>query len=239
MGALDEVDLCALALSREEEERELKAGGPAAGAAAPDARRPDRRAQAGAAALRRLRGLGRGRQGRRDQAPGRAAGPPPRPRRPVRGAERTTRSATTSSHRFWAALPGWGGMSVYDRSWYGRVLVERVEGYAEPGASGSAPTRRSTSFERMLAEEGMILVKIWLQISAEEQLKRFEAPRRGPAEGLEADRRTTGATARSAPDYEAGGRGDARADRPAEQAPWHLVSGRVEALRAGRGDARW
>ena len=46
--------------------------------------------------------------------------------------------------RFWPVLPGWGGMAVLDRSWYGRVLVERVEGFATEG-SGGAPTRRSSA----------------------------------------------------------------------------------------------
>lgn len=76
--------------------------------------------------------------------------------------------------RFWPALPGWGGMAVLDRSWYGRVLVERVEGFA------SEPEwRRSyteiVDFERSLADEGMIIVKFWLHLSPDEQLRRFEA----------------------------------------------------------------
>jgi polyphosphate kinase 2 (PPK2 family) len=76
--------------------------------------------------------------------------------------------------RFWPALPGWGGMAVLDRSWYGRVLVERVEGYAT-----EEQWRRAygeiESFERMLTDEGTVLVKLWLHVSDEEQLKRFEA----------------------------------------------------------------
>jgi len=76
--------------------------------------------------------------------------------------------------RFWPLLPGWGGMAVLDRSWYGRVLVERVEGFA-----GEAEWNRAydeiNDFERSLVLEGMILVKFWLEVSPEEQLKRFEA----------------------------------------------------------------
>jgi polyphosphate kinase 2 (PPK2 family) len=76
--------------------------------------------------------------------------------------------------RFWPALPGWGGMTVFDRSWYGRVLVERVEGFAS-----EEQWRRAygeiDAFERTLADEGAIIVKFWLHVSAEEQLKRFEA----------------------------------------------------------------
>ncbi len=76
--------------------------------------------------------------------------------------------------RFWPVLPGWGGMAVLDRSWYGRVLVERVEGFAT-----EEQWRRAydeiVGFETSLAAEGMILVKFWMQLSAEEQLRRFRA----------------------------------------------------------------
>jgi polyphosphate kinase 2 (PPK2 family) len=76
--------------------------------------------------------------------------------------------------RFWPALPGWGGMTVFDRSWYGRVLVERVEGFADPGQWGRA-YGEIEDFERTLADEGTIIVKLWMHISPQEQLKRFEA----------------------------------------------------------------
>jgi polyphosphate kinase 2 (PPK2 family) len=75
--------------------------------------------------------------------------------------------------RFFPALPGWGGWAILDRSWYGRVLVERVEGYAEVH-QWSRAYDEITEFERMLAREGMIIVKFWLHISDEEQLKRFK-----------------------------------------------------------------
>ena len=75
--------------------------------------------------------------------------------------------------RFWPALPGWGGMAVLDRSWYGRVLVERVEGFADRDAWKRA-YEQIRDFERMLTEEGMVLVKLWLHTSSGEQLKRFE-----------------------------------------------------------------
>jgi AMP-polyphosphate phosphotransferase len=75
--------------------------------------------------------------------------------------------------RFWPALPGWGGMTVFDRSWYGRVLVERVEQLATPEQWQRA-YGEIDDFERSLAEEGSILSKFWLHISPEEQLRRFE-----------------------------------------------------------------
>jgi polyphosphate kinase 2 (PPK2 family) len=74
--------------------------------------------------------------------------------------------------RFWPALPGLGGMAVLDRSWYGRVLVERVEGFASEDEWRRAYPE-IVEFERSLTQEGVILVKLWLHVSAEEQLKRF------------------------------------------------------------------
>jgi AMP-polyphosphate phosphotransferase len=81
--------------------------------------------------------------------------------------------------RFSPALPGWGGMAIFDRSWYGRVLVERVESLI-----GEEEWRRAydeiNAYEHFLCAEGMILVKFWLHISSEEQLRRFEARRDDP-----------------------------------------------------------
>ena len=81
--------------------------------------------------------------------------------------------------RFWPSLPGWGGMAVFDRSWYGRVLVERVEGFASREQWLRA-YEEINSFERTLGDEGMILIKFWLHISLEEQLKRFKAREKDP-----------------------------------------------------------
>jgi polyphosphate kinase 2 (PPK2 family) len=81
--------------------------------------------------------------------------------------------------RFWPSLPGWGGMAVFDRSWYGRVLVERVEGYAAREQWQRAYDE-IRGFERTLADEGMVLIKFWLHISPEEQLKRFEKREKHP-----------------------------------------------------------
>src|SRR3954471_22607434 len=81
--------------------------------------------------------------------------------------------------RFVPALPGWGGMAVLDRSWYGRVLVERVEGFASV-EEWTRAYEEIVEFERSNALEGMILVKFWLHISDEEQLRRFERRERKP-----------------------------------------------------------
>jgi polyphosphate kinase 2 (PPK2 family) len=74
--------------------------------------------------------------------------------------------------RFQEALPGRGEMTVFDRSWYGRLLVERVEGEInEETARQSA--KEIVEFERMLINDGVTLVKFWLHISDKEQLLRF------------------------------------------------------------------
>jgi polyphosphate kinase 2 (PPK2 family) len=81
--------------------------------------------------------------------------------------------------RFWPLLPGNGGMAVLDRSWYGRVLVERVEGFASKRAWKRAYDEIN-AFELMLHEEHLVLTKFWLHISDAEQLRRFEARRDDP-----------------------------------------------------------
>ena len=81
--------------------------------------------------------------------------------------------------RFWPQLPGWGGVAVFDRSWYGRILVERVEGFATEEQWRRA-YEEIVATERTLAAEGMILMKFWLHVSEEEQLKRFESRRDDP-----------------------------------------------------------
>ena len=81
--------------------------------------------------------------------------------------------------RFWSALPGWGGMAILDRSWYGRVLVERIEGFATE-TEWQRAYGEINDFEKMLADEGVVLVKLWLHISEDEQAERFEARREDP-----------------------------------------------------------
>jgi polyphosphate:AMP phosphotransferase len=76
--------------------------------------------------------------------------------------------------RFWRRMPGRGKVGVFDRSWYGRVLVERVEGLASE-AEWLRAYSEINDFERQLTDFGIVLVKFWLQISKEEQLARFKA----------------------------------------------------------------
>ena len=75
--------------------------------------------------------------------------------------------------RFHARMPARGEFAVFDRSWYGRVLVERVEGFAAPQEVERA-YREIREFERHYADANIAILKIWLQITREEQLRRFE-----------------------------------------------------------------
>jgi AMP-polyphosphate phosphotransferase len=82
-------------------------------------------------------------------------------------------------YRFWRELPLPGTVTVFDRTWYGRVLVERVDGLARK-AEWRRAYREIDEFERMLVDDGIDLVKIFLGISKEEQLRRFEERLRDP-----------------------------------------------------------
>lgn len=75
--------------------------------------------------------------------------------------------------RFWRHLPREGYMTMYDRSWYGRVLVERVEGFADR-IEWLRSYQEINHFEEQLASHGTAVVKFWVHISFEEQLRRFQ-----------------------------------------------------------------
>jgi AMP-polyphosphate phosphotransferase len=122
--------------------------------------------------------------------------------------------------RFWPPLPGWGGMAVFDRSWYGRVLAERVEGYAKVEQWQRA-YGEIVELERTLAAEAMVLVKFFMHVSEAEQLRRFEQRRDDP---LKAWKLTPAdwENRRKRPQYlEAVEEMLERTDHDA--APWHLV----------------
>ena len=75
--------------------------------------------------------------------------------------------------RFWRHIPRAGQVTIYDRSWYGRVLVERVEGFATQSEWNRAYSE-IVNFEDALADHGTLLLKFWLHIDKDEQLKRFK-----------------------------------------------------------------
>jgi AMP-polyphosphate phosphotransferase len=124
--------------------------------------------------------------------------------------------------RFWKEVPGLGGMALFDRSWYGRVLVERVEGYAT-AEQWQRAYEEIVQFERNLVLEGVIIVKFWLQISADEQLKRFQSRQNDPL-------RSWKLTAEDWRNRDKLGLYNAAVEEmfkrtDHELAPWHLVSG--------------
>ena len=124
--------------------------------------------------------------------------------------------------RFWPALPGWGGMTVMDRSWYGRVLVERVEGFAARDEWERGYTDIVES-ERALAADGMILVKLWMHITHEQQLKRFNKREGDPLKRwklTDDDWRNR----EKRPAYEEAVE-EMLARTSHDAAPWHLVEG--------------
>lgn len=81
--------------------------------------------------------------------------------------------------RFWRRLPKPGRVAIFDRSWYGRVLVERVESFITPPEWEHAYDEIN-QFERQMADNGAIVIKFWLAITKEEQLERFHARRKSP-----------------------------------------------------------
>lgn len=131
--------------------------------------------------------------------------------------------------RFWRRLlpPRRKQVLVFDRSWYGRVLVERVEGFAEEREWLRA-YREINDFERQLTDAQVILVKLWFHISEEEQLARFEARNETPHKRWKLtaeDWRNRGKW----PDYEAAVT-DMLLKTSTQQAPWTVVEG---------NDKRW
>jgi len=122
--------------------------------------------------------------------------------------------------RFWERLPERGQIVVFDRSWYGRVLVERVEGYATQTEWHRA-YNEITEFERMLVEDNTRLVKIFLHITPKEQMHRFRARLTDPLKRWKLSYEDFRNHARWK-DYEVAIE-DMLETTSGEQAPWYLV----------------
>ncbi len=122
--------------------------------------------------------------------------------------------------RFWRHVPAKGKVALFDRSWYGRVLVERVEGFA-PEPDWMRAYREIVDFEDSLARTGLVIVKFWLAVSAKEQLARFRARQNIPFKRFKItadDWRNR----KKWPDY-AQAVCDMVDRTSTEVAPWHLV----------------
>lgn len=153
------------------------------------------------------------------------------------GAPTEEESAHHYLWRFWRHVPMAGFVTVYDRSWYGRVLVERVEGLASPDEWRRAYAEIN-DFEDQLREGGNILLKFWLHISADEQLRRFRERERVPWKNYKItsdDWRNR----EKRPAYLAAAE-EMFARTSTEYAPWHIVAAedkkcaRLEVLRLYR-----
>jgi AMP-polyphosphate phosphotransferase len=136
--------------------------------------------------------------------------------------------------RFWERLPRHGQIVAFDRSWYGRVLVERVEGFAAP-AEWRRAYEEINEFERMLVADGVRLVKLFLHITPDEQMRRFRNRLANPLKRWKLsyeDFRNRGRWK----DYETAIE-DMMEKTSARRAPWHLIPandkpyGRLAALR--------
>ena len=95
------------------------------------------------------------------------------------GAPTAEEKAHQYLRRFWRGLPKAGHITIFDRSWYGRVLVERVEGLCRE-IEWNRAYREINEFERQLAEFGTVIVKFWLHIDRDEQFRRFKARQQNP-----------------------------------------------------------
>jgi AMP-polyphosphate phosphotransferase len=123
--------------------------------------------------------------------------------------------------RFWRYLPRAGLVTIYDRSWYGRVLVERLEGFASEPEWRRA-FRELNEFERELSEHGVIVLNFWLHISKEEQLRRFRDREATLYKRHKMDAEDW-RNRRKWPSYEIAV-GDMLALTSSRHAPWHLVA---------------
>ena len=89
--------------------------------------------------------------------------------------------------RFWRHVPERGEIAIFDRSWYGRVLVERVR-HLTPQADWQRAYGEINEFERQLTEHGVVVAKFWLSISKQEQLERFKAREENPLKRFKRDK---------------------------------------------------
>jgi polyphosphate kinase 2 (PPK2 family) len=137
--------------------------------------------------------------------------------------------------RFWRHLPRAGRITIFDRSWYGRVLVERVEGLT-PAAEWRRAYAEINALEDQLIAHGMVLVKYWIHVTKDEQLRRFKTRAASPVKRWKI----------TAEDWRNRGNWNAYEQAVNEmvertsthEAPWTLIPGndkyyaRVEVLRA-------
>jgi polyphosphate kinase 2 (PPK2 family) len=123
--------------------------------------------------------------------------------------------------RFYQELPGLGEMAVFDRSWYGRVLVERVEGFATK-PQWKRSYKAIVDFEQSLCEESLIVVKFWMHVSDDEQLRRFEGRAADPLKRWKLTEEDWRNREKNRDNEAAAEEMFARTDHP--MAPWHVIA---------------
>jgi polyphosphate kinase 2 (PPK2 family) len=124
--------------------------------------------------------------------------------------------------RFWERLPAPGHIAIFDRTWYGRVLVERVEGFARPKEWRRAYDEIN-AFEKILVDDGVGLVKLFLHVSADEQARRFRERITSPTKHWKINVEDIRNLARRRDYLEA--LEDMFARTSTKHAPWHVVPG--------------
>ena len=87
----------------------------------------------------------------------------------------TGEKSTHYLQRFWRKIPMYGKIIIFDRSWYGRVLVERIEGFAKEEEWKRA-YYEINDFEKLLSDDHYLIIKFWLEITPEEQLASLSSP---------------------------------------------------------------
>ncbi len=122
--------------------------------------------------------------------------------------------------RFWTRIPDKGEWVIFDRSWYGRVLVERVEGFASKDEWERAYDE-IVAFEKTLADEDIRIVKLYLNVSEDEQLERFRARYKDPAKQWKLTEEDIRNRARRG-DYDAAVN-DMRSKTSWDGAPWKVL----------------
>lgn len=136
------------------------------------------------------------------------------------GAPRDDEQRRHYLYRFWTRLPEAGSLAIFDRSWYGRVLVERVEGFANE-AQWQRAFGEINAFERTLTDDGVRLVKLFLHISPQEQRRRLLARLRDPTKRWKITAEDFRNRARWA-DYERAVE-DMLARTSSSHAPWSII----------------
>jgi AMP-polyphosphate phosphotransferase len=124
--------------------------------------------------------------------------------------------------RFWQRLPSRGRIAIFDRTWYGRLLVEPIEGFCTHDEYARAP-QEIREFERVLADDGYCLLKFWIYVDKEEQLKRFKSRETDPLKSWKLTAEDWRNRDKFDTYVEYANRAFAETDAP--HAPWYLIPG--------------